>query len=430
MSWTAAIEGLWRGAAATTMVVAETDPARAMPAQQATVQAVASHVSVSFPPASGVVRRFLPAWAAPVRNRPALVTPPPPSQEPVSSEAQQAAKTRFALIQAMEQFSTYGVGGVVEGMGKFFQRDGRDRYFDNPAANWFFGPLHTLVQAIAEFLGLEVDVKALGSAGMSAGNLVKVGTNVLAWRNYRAMARSIDYDKIRKAAFGNSWRNACYLVEKGGFTLAGACYATGNTDVAVAAMVVAQTAVLVNAATTLHGNREIITRNFHDPNHLRMARDAAKITAINGAKGLWALTTLGAFVYAQLPDVAKAQLPLNLPATGTADDNYHILVQANWELPPAMIAAGVIMMVVPPALSFALHTKHAIATPEQDITNGARTDRVYHTLGATADVCNGVGGYYTAFLFWQPLGALFNGLGSLFSLAQDRRKAWLNRAVA
>jgi hypothetical protein len=94
-----------------------------------------------------------------------------------------------------------------------------------------------------------------------------------------------------------------------------------------------------------------------------------------------------------------------------------------------MIWAGIALMVLPAMLSLALHTKHAVANPEQDITNGARTDRTYYMLGATADVFNGIGGYYTAFLFWQPLGVLFNGLGSLFSVAQDRRKAWLNRAT-
>lgn len=401
--------------------------ARAVAAGATSVPTSTLH-SVSQVPA----RRFLPSWLAPAKlSAPVLL---PPSTPPDPSE-KQVARDRFALTQSVEQFCTYGVGGVLEGMGKFFQRSERGRYFDNPMANWFFGPLNASALALAETLGIEPQAmeaffKNIGSIGMSTGNFLKVGTNVWAWKTYRKLAREVSYDKIQKAAFGNSWRNVLYLIEKGGFTFAGASYATGHVSLAVAAMIAVQAAVLVNAVTTLGGNRDMIARYVRDPDNLRMARDAAKITALNSAKGLWALTTLGALVYTQLPDEMRKEVPLNLPEGGNADATYHLLVQANWELPQIMIFLGIAFMVLPSALSFGLHAKHAIIAPEQDITNGARTDRTYHMLGATADVCNGIGGFYLASLFWHPLGAVFNGLGSSFSLAQDRRKAWLNRDIA
>lgn len=428
MRFVAAIESLFSSGAATAVAA---DSAVSEPPVVANVPAPDSvptvHVVSKTPE-----RRFVPAWLTP--PRPLNLVPTPPQMSP-SAGNKQNARDRFALVQAVEQFCTYGVAGVLEGMGKFFQRSERDRYFDNPMANWFFGPLHASALALADALGVEPQAmeaffKSIGSIGMSAGNALKVGTNAWAWGTYRKLAREVSYEKIQKAAFGNSWRNVLYLIEKGGFTLAGASYAAGYVSPAVAAMVVVQAAVLVNAATTLDGNKDIIAKYVRDPDNLRMARDAAKITALNSAKGLWALTTLGALAYTQLPEEIKQEVPFALPECGSADATYHVLVQANWELPQIMILLGIAFMVLPPALSFALHTKHALIAPDKDIANGARTDRTYHMLGATADVCNGIGGFYLASLFWHPLGAVFNGLGSLFSLAQDRRKAWLNRAAA
>lgn len=356
-----------------------------------------------------------------------------------------SASHKFDQIQSQEQLLAYGFGGLTEGLGKFLQRDGRERYLEHPLAKWIFTPFYNsatyLIQSLndSETSSEEIEeqlTSIIGGGGIFIGNSFKWLSNIISMVRYRRLAKeSNDARAIKKASEGNSVRNMVYLTEKVTYSLAGALYATGQVELSIGSMIVSQAAALSLAGISLKANSNIISSFWKNPHNLKMARDASKVTGINLAKGLWALSTLGVLTYVTvLPTSIHDQINLgigNKIPSQNLDDFYNILVQNSWELPWYMIGAGAIFMVAPSLLTFALNTKHAWKaspvngeTAEMDLENQdlniIRKRRIYYMIGATSDVCNGIGGYYTASLFWQPLGAVFNAAGSLGSYLQTQ----------
>lgn len=348
----------------------------------------------------------------------------------------------FERIQSREQLSNYSVGGTIEGVGKFLQRTDRWRYFEHPVA----APLFTPVQALAKwgarlYLGPDVSNeemdlflnKIIGGAGIYVGNFIKVASNLIAMKQFRKLAQNSNNAKIiKKASEGNSARNICYLTEKCTLGASALLYKFGFEQAAVASLLVSQTATIILAPVTIKGNWGII-KTFST--NLKSARDACKILCLNVTKGIWASSTLGLFGLIHLAPESVKQNVLSdtllkqiSDALGTGG-SYNFLMQNSWELPSAAIVIGAILTVTPPAIALAINTtgviqagKIAKAKPEvtPEISNKMRLDSA---MGAAADVFNMIGGYYTASLLWQPLGAMFNGVGSLISFVQSRYKA-------
>lgn len=215
-------------------------------------------------------------------------------------------KQQFQRTQTTEQLINYSAGGMVEGLGKFLQREGRHRYLEHPLAKSMFTPFLTAMTRLAETTtGHELDSEELekvlqqfGSWGMGAGNLIKVSSNIWALIQFKRMAKgSQDSQILKKISQGNSLRNIFYLAEKASFTTAGALYMVGDNYPSIAFMLLAQTAVLANAYISMKANGPVIRKFWNNPTDMDLFRDASKITGLNLAKGIWASATLGVVTY-------------------------------------------------------------------------------------------------------------------------------------
>ena len=341
-------------------------------------------------------------------------------------------KDHFDRIQASEQFYSYSIGGVIEGLGKFLQRTDRARYFDHPVAGPLFTPFFKLAEKSARiFLGNtaspaelhEFMDDKLGGIGIFLGISFKWASNLIAMLRYRKLAKINPDEKIiQQVSEGYSIRNICYLAEKISFSLAGGFFAAGHQPAAVVSMLLSQGCALVLAPVTLKANWQVIRDFAQNPQSLKLARDASKITGLNLSKGLWAGATLTKFGSSLIANPSEDFSPAYY---------YDLLVQNSWDLPTTAIIAGGCLMVVPNLLAMALDLSNTVKAPQINGNNGQIADstpeskkqrRRYYGLGTVADIFNAIGGAYTASLLWQPLGALFNGMGSLFSFLQSRYK--------
>lgn len=393
-------------------------------------------------PILGFLNRLQPARLN-FRQSPVTAPAPGPLQQEKKPSTIATSEDHFDRIQATEQMMTYSAGGWLEGLGKFLQRTDRDRYFDHPIASPIFTPFFSAMKFCAEAIvgkdniAVEIFLKnKIGNAGFSVGNFLKMASSLYARHRYHKLARVSKNEKIiQKASEGNSTRNICYLAEKASFFIAGQLFAFGHEHAAVATMFFSQLATLALVPITLKANWNLIGNFRKNPRDLKVARDASKITFLNLTKGLWSVSTLGLFSYlcfrpasalsAGASDTSRSNLP-------SAKDLYDILMQNSWELPPALIIAGGILMITPGLIAMTLDARNIAKapaingngeTPHADTTPETITKRkIYYGFATTADFFNVIGGFYTASLLFQPLGAIFNGAGSLISYFQSRYK--------
>lgn len=374
--------------------------------------------------------RFVPSGA------PQLQPSPIPPTHPVKN----TPENRYERIQATEQMIMYTPGGITEGLGKFLQKSARDQYFEHPVASLIFTPFYSAARfcskmvlgknASDEEISMFLD-DTIGGSLVSVGNAIKSGANIFALLKYKKLAKLSHNEKItKKAAEVSSIRNMIYLSEKLSMTLAGGLFARGHHESAVMAMLLSQSLIVALAPITIKANWGKI-KNFKT--NLKAARDASKHLFLNLTKGVWATATLGLFAYLGLGSSASKAKVLeslgmpDLPAANSARDFFDILIQNTWELPTCMIVTGAVLLVAPPALTLALNVKGFVKPSSINSKNTQefsrdliRTKRVDAGMGAFVDVLNMIGGYYTASLIWQPLGAIFNGTGSLVSFMQSR----------
>lgn len=192
---------------------------------------------------------------------------------------------------------------------------------------------------------------------------------------------------------------------------------------------------------------------------LKTARDGARTLAMNTAKAIWATGTLsmtalmGAAVYAP-PAISEsaraiASSLMNTPiapdqALGSKDV-YEVLIQANWDLPWFMIGAGTLIMLVPGIWGGRLHMKElAKAWRKRNSKHNweklakfsdakievkvMERSLVGASLGTISDILETSQALPSAFLFWQPVGALLKGASSLISKVQQvHRRRYMKR---
>ncbi|MBU0505444.1 MAG: hypothetical protein ABII18_12210 [bacterium] len=380
------------------------------------------------------------------------------------------AKEEFARTAVQEQVGVYSLGGMVEGVGKFLQRasmspEKRDAYIEeHPIASVIFKPIHKGAEWLAGVVNpegseesvLTNSLKQFGDLGASIGNWLKVGTQIWAARKYNKLSKqSNDAEIVSSAAKANSWRTRIYLIEK--VALAGAAGLAGIEcfELALPVMALSQGLVMVAAGVSIKGNWPVIKQYKDSFKSLANARDMSKITGLYLAKAFWALATLAAYGYVNLPKGIQERTDLlskfgfDLVPPENREQMYDLLMQSSWELPSYIIFTGGIFMVAPAAFSLAIHgtkmvqeanrvhkirvaaRKHIkkvengedplVETQEFPIAKSEKNPGLgFYVFGALADSCNIYGGWCTASLFWQPLGAIFNGVGSLFSAWQNR----------
>jgi hypothetical protein len=204
---------------------------------------------------------------------------------------------------------------------------------------------------------------------------------------------------------------------------------------AVGAMLLAQVAVLGASIASWKGNNELIRKYLKNPSDLAVAREAAKVTGLNLTKGTWSVATLGLFLYMTvLPETLRHAEVLehlhikNTPENENLGDFYDLLVQSSWELPDYFIWTGFLLLILPNTIMLGLDLKQIYqgGNKTSDASNEI-TDRTYHSLGAVIDSLYIFGGYFTASLALQPVGALFNGFGAALGSAQLWYKNKLNK---
>lgn len=404
-----------------------------------------------------------------------------PAALPPAERHHNQVKDSYARTVGLEQFLTYSVGGVLEGIGKFYQRTCQEPekfqpYLTNPFARVMSDTL--LTENMRQYLNSEDMAKTmaplLGECGMFVGNLVKVMAGFWANRRYSALGKaSQDNAILKKASDFNSLRNKLYITEKAAFTggglLAGAATLLSShsgldwlcqkatlfcgTDAtealpqiydtasvasaagAVGAMLLAQVAVLGASVASWKGNGDLIRKYLQNPSDLAVAREATKVTGLNLTKGTWAIATLGLFLYmSAVPEAMRHDELLehlhikNTPENKNLGDFYDLLVQSSWELPDYFIWTGFLLLVLPNLIMLGLDFKQIYQggnkTPDP---SNEITDRTYHSLGAVIDTLYIFGGYFTASLALQPVGAMLNGLGGALGSAQLWYKNKLNK---
>lgn len=352
------------------------------------------------------------------------------------------ADDKFNHNTILEHVGMYTVGGLVEGAGKALQREGfTTRFLDHPVAGPIFKPLYLGARSIIEARrdgpveGKELDaaLKEMGKSIAGVGNWIKVGVNVIigAMNLFLARKAGVASAKLQtSAAKFASIKNVAYITEKTTMALGFSLAAAHHMNAAIAVLGINQVAILVASGMAIASNMPTIRRGIipwlpiigdkakQSDDTLRKARDCLKGVSVYAAKTIWAACTLWRF---------GAQNATPLISDGTLipqEQNFDILAQNNWELPVVGNAVGLILMTGVPMAFGAYHLYHAgkvaFGKREQDAQAGVANSLSYYLHGAAADALGALGGYWTAFLYWQPLGAVPLGFGSIFQLLQSR----------
>lgn len=366
-------------------------------------------------------------------------------------------ESQFDKIQSRDHLVSYFFGGMTEGLAKFFQRDDKEKYLENPVAGVIFKPIHRAAQFIAEQrLGANASpekvshelAEVLGGNGIVLGNTLKFGAALFtAFSYYKLGKASHETALIEKARKALSTGKIVYLAEKLTLIGAGALCASQNYGLASLALLTSWMTTLGLAGISAKIFIPLLRDISKDPIKLKNNRDTLKSTSLSLVKGGWAASALGvsAFLLANQSQPQNCIKVLNalgidqVPSVATMHELYKTLFLRSWELPLWVNLVSAAFMITPALTALYFDTLnflkaqpvHMIPTAPLSGTDSTeipdnktltKQRRRYHAASMFADICNATSGYYLSFFLWYSLGSVFFGVGALATYAQYRMK--------
>lgn len=366
-------------------------------------------------------------------------------------------ESQFDKIQSRDHLVSYFLGGITEGLAKFFQRDDKEKYLENPVAGAIFKPVHRAAQFIAhQRVGTNASpekvshymAEVLGGNGIVVGNMLKFSAALFtAYSYYKLGKSSHETAIIEKARKALSAGKMVYLAEKLTLIGAGALCASQNYGWASLVLLTSWMTTLGLAGISAKLFIPLLKDISKDPIKLKNNRDTLKSTSLNLVKGGWAASALGmsAFLLVNRDQPQNCIRVLNtlgihqVPSVETLHELYKTLFLRSWELPLWVNLLSAAFMITPALTALYFDTLnflkaqpvHIISTAPQSDTNSKKTPedktltkcrRRYHAASMFADICNATSGFYLSFFLWYSLGSIFFGVGALTTYAQYRMK--------